>query len=190
MSANSLVRGFNPAVVWVVALCWVTITLDGYDLIVYGAVVPALLRDPSFGPLTPAEAGAIGGYALVGMLLGALTVGTITDLIGPRRIMLVCIAWFSLAMGLCALAPGPALLGLFRFLAGLGLGSVGTQILVNAYVAKHYPVGSRATARGWSLGIGRLGAITGPLLGGLVLSSALGLEWNYYSSWPRACSAP
>ena len=35
-----------------------------------------------------------------------------------------CIAWFSVGMGLVAIAPTPELFGLFRFVAGLGLGGV------------------------------------------------------------------
>jgi DNA-binding IclR family transcriptional regulator len=61
-----------------------------------------------------------------------------------------------------------------------GADSVATQILVNGYVAVHYPASSRATALGWSLGIGRIGAILGPILGGLVAGSALGYQWNFY----------
>jgi AAHS family benzoate transporter-like MFS transporter len=108
---------------WVIALCWVTIIFDGYDLIVYGAVVPSLLEYEPWS-LSPEQAGRIGSYALFGMLIGALIAGTITDLIGRRKIILFCIAWFSLGMGLCAIAPSPELFGLFRFLAGLGLGGV------------------------------------------------------------------
>jgi AAHS family benzoate transporter-like MFS transporter len=108
---------------WVIALCWVTIIFDGYDLIVYGAVVPSLLEYEPWS-LSPEEAGHIGSYALFGMLIGALIAGTVTDLIGRRKIILFCIAWFSLAMGLCAIAPSPELFGLFRFIAGLGLGGV------------------------------------------------------------------
>jgi AAHS family benzoate transporter-like MFS transporter len=107
----------------VIALCWVTIIFDGYDLIVYGAVVPSLLEYDAWA-LSPEQAGRIGSYALFGMLIGALIAGTITDLVGRRKIILFCIAWFSLAMGLCAIAPSPELFGLFRFLAGLGLGGV------------------------------------------------------------------
>ena len=84
---------------WVIALCWVTIIFDGYDLIVYGAVVPSLLEYEAWN-LSPEEAGRIGSYALFGMLIGALIAGTITDLVGRRKIILFCIAWFSLAMGL------------------------------------------------------------------------------------------
>ena len=108
---------------WVIALCWVTIIFDGYDLIVYGAVVPSLLEYEPWS-LSPEQAGHIGSYALFGMLIGALIAGTITDLVGRRKIILFCIAWFSLAMGLCAIAPTPELFGLFRFIAGLGLGGV------------------------------------------------------------------
>ena len=115
--------GYNRTTLGVVAICFASIVFDGYDLIVYGTVVPALLEYRDWD-LTAVEAGAIGSYALIGMLFGAMMVGTITDIVGRRKIMLICISWFSLFMGLCALAPSPELLGLFRFIAGLGLGGV------------------------------------------------------------------
>jgi AAHS family benzoate transporter-like MFS transporter len=109
--------------VGVFALCWVAIIFDGYDLIVYGTVIPSLLAEPSWN-LSPAEAGRIASWTLVGMLVGALTVGSITDIVGRRRIMIACIVFFSVMMGLCALATGPEMLAILRFLAGLGLGGV------------------------------------------------------------------
>ncbi|MFI7129344.1 MFS transporter [Nonomuraea sp. NPDC050153] len=107
----------------VVAICFASIVFDGYDLIVYGSVVPNLLADKSWH-LSPAQVGAIGSYALMGMLIGALVAGVITDIVGRRKIVIASVTWFSLAMILCALAPSPELLGLFRFVAGLGLGGV------------------------------------------------------------------
>jgi AAHS family benzoate transporter-like MFS transporter len=107
----------------VVAICFVSIVFDGYDLIVFGSVVPSLLKHPGWD-LTPAQIGAIGSYALVGMLIGALAAGAVTDVVGRRKIVLISIAWFSVAMALCAMAPSPELLGLFRFVGGLGLGGV------------------------------------------------------------------
>ena len=38
----------------------------------------------------------------------------------------------------------------------------------------------RATGIGWTLGVGRLGGVLGPFVGGLVLASSLGLNWNFY----------
>ena len=107
----------------VIGLCFATIVFDGYDLIVYGSVVPKLLEYEPWG-LTPQRVGNIGSLALAGMLIGALAVGTLTDLIGRRKVLLGCLVWFSLAMGLCAVAPSAGMFAAARFLAGLGLGGV------------------------------------------------------------------
>jgi MFS transporter, AAHS family, benzoate transport protein len=107
----------------VLGLCFATIVFDGYDLIVYGSVVPKLLEYESWG-LTPQRVGNIGSLALAGMLIGALAVGALTDLIGRRKVLLGCLVWFSLAMGACAVAPSAGLFAAARFLAGLGLGGV------------------------------------------------------------------
>jgi MFS transporter, AAHS family, benzoate transport protein len=108
---------------WVLGLCFATIVFDGYDLIVYGSVVPNLLAYKAWA-LTPQTVGAIGSLALTGMLFGALTVGTLTDFVGRRKALIACLTWFSVAMGLCAVAPNPGAFAAFRFLAGLGLGGV------------------------------------------------------------------
>src|SRR5688572_24418761 len=107
----------------VLGLCFATIVFDGYDLIVYGSVVPELL---DYGPwaLTPQRVGNIASLGLAGMLVGALGVGALTDLIGRRKVLLGCLVWFSLAMGLCAVAPSAGVFAAARFLAGLGLGGV------------------------------------------------------------------
>lgn len=114
----------RSAGLWVVAICLVTIIFDGYDLIVYGAVVPALTAPASEWHLTLPQAGAIGSYALIGMVVGTLIVGALTDILGRRKIMLASITWFSVAMGLTALAPNPEIFGLMRFVTGVGLGGV------------------------------------------------------------------
>ena len=76
-------------VVWVVGLATLGLIFDGYDLVVYGAVVPTFLRDPSqIGHVSPAMAGALGSYALVGVLVGALLAGAVGDIIGRRKVML------------------------------------------------------------------------------------------------------
>ena len=113
----------SHAGLWVVAICFVTIVFDGYDLIVYGAVVPSLLKNPDWH-LTAGQAGAIGSYALTGMVIGTLCVGALTDIVGRRRIMFASIIWFSLAMGATAMAPSAEAFGVLRFVTGLGLGGV------------------------------------------------------------------
>lgn len=114
---------WRPVTLVVLAICGITVIADGYDVVVYGAVIPSLLHERGWD-LTPARAGLIGSVALIGMLVGATTLGTLTDILGRRRMLIACVTWFSALTGLCAIAPSPDVFGVFRFLAGLGLGGV------------------------------------------------------------------
>lgn len=107
----------------VVAVCFAAIIFDGYDLIIYGSTIPALLAYEPWS-LSRGEVGAIGSYALLGMFFGAIAAGTLTDRFGRRRLFLGCLICYSAAMVAVATAPTPELLGLFRFIAGLGFGGI------------------------------------------------------------------
>ena len=72
-----------PVTLLVLAICGIAIVADGYDVVIYGAVIPSLLHEHGWG-LTPADAGLIGSFALMGMLIGATSVGTLTDTLGRR----------------------------------------------------------------------------------------------------------
>jgi len=70
-SASSVVSDspdrLTPTVWWILSMATVGLVFDGYDLVVYGAVVSTFLRDASqIGPITPAVAGALGSQALFG----------------------------------------------------------------------------------------------------------------------------
>jgi MFS transporter, AAHS family, benzoate transport protein len=53
-------------------------------------------------------------------------------------------------------------------------------VLVYALVSGNHPPQVRATALGWSAGAGRVGAIVGPLLAGLLVSAGLAFPWGFY----------
>ena len=130
------------SVLWVVALSTAALVFDGYDLVVYGTVVPTLLSEPQhLGAVTPEQAGALGSYALIGVLVGALTAGAVGDRIGRRRIMLVNLAWFSIGMGATAVSGSLQTFGLFRFLTGIGVGAL--VATVGALVAEFAAPGQR-----------------------------------------------
>ncbi len=122
---------------WVVPLAWTAVLLDGFDLVVLGTVLPALLRDHVWG-LTPGTASVISTFGLLGMMIGAMTIGTITDIIGRRKALIIAVTAFSAFTALCAISPSAFVFGLFRFLAGLGLGGcLPTAIaLVTEYARK------------------------------------------------------
>ena len=110
---------------WVVALSTAALVFDGYDLVVYGTVVPTLLADRGqLGALSPQQAGALGSYALVGVMVGALAAGAVADVIGRRAVILINLAWFSAGMGLTAIAQSLTTFGIFRFITGIGVGAL------------------------------------------------------------------
>ncbi|WP_219416795.1 MFS transporter [Pseudonocardia nigra] len=174
MSADSAVNPRERHAGWVAPLCWSAVALEGFDLVVLGVVLPPLLRDAEWG-LTPATASLISVAALVGVMVGALAVGTITDVIGRRKAMLLTVTSFSVLTLLCAFAPDPVTFALLRFVAGLGLGGVlpVALALVNEY-AREGRGGSATT----TLMTGyHVGAVATSLLGILVIEE-LGLGWR------------
>jgi AAHS family 4-hydroxybenzoate transporter-like MFS transporter len=58
--------------------------------------------------------------------------------------------------------------------AYVGAVIVGGQIAMNAVTASYYPAAIKSTGVGWALGVGRIGSIAGPLIGGFLL----GLGWQ------------
>ncbi|MBR1219203.1 MFS transporter [Bradyrhizobium sp. U87765 SZCCT0131] len=109
--------------VLVVALCWIAIFSEGYDVGVLGAILPALATDASW-KLTPLELGALGSYTLLGMLAGGLLSGMLSDLYGRKPLFVGCLTLFAACMVVTAWSPTPAWFGISRFIAGLGLGGI------------------------------------------------------------------
>ncbi|MDJ0396404.1 MFS transporter [Rhodococcus sp. G-MC3] len=113
-----------PAYISVAVLAFIAVSADGYDLAIFGAAIPDLLAYPTWD-LTPARVGVIASTAIIGMCIGSITAGLLADRYGARRLFLACVTWFSVAMILCAAAPTAELLGVARFVAGIGLGGLG-----------------------------------------------------------------
>lgn len=103
--------------------CWLAILAEGYDVGVLGAVLPALAEYKEWN-LSPLALGGLGSYALVGMLIGALFIGTLSDLVGRKKMLLASMAIFTVTQAGAAWAPTPELFGLFRLIGGLGMGGV------------------------------------------------------------------
>ncbi len=119
----------------VVCLCALLLIFDGYDLFIYGVVLPVIMQE--WG-LTPLQAGALGSYALFGMMFGALIFGTLADRIGRKKGIAICFVLFSGATVLNGFASTPTEFGIFRFLAGLGCGGLMPNVvaLMNEYAPK------------------------------------------------------
>ena len=126
---------FSPFHWMVMALCGLLLVFDGYDLFIYGVVLPVIMKE--WG-LTPLQAGALGSYALFGMMFGALIFGSLADRIGRKKGIAICFALFSVATILNGFASSPSEFGIYRFIAGLGCGGLmpNAVALMNEYAPK------------------------------------------------------
>ncbi|TQJ39668.1 AAHS family benzoate transporter-like MFS transporter [Arthrobacter sp. SLBN-112] len=134
--------GFPRRSMLAVLVCWLLVVFDGYDLIVYGTVQGSLINDTGWG-LTKATAGTIGSMAFIGMMIGAVFAGRMSDTWGRRRTIIGCAIVFSVFTIFCAFAPSAPVFGGLRLLAGIGLG--GLVPSANALVAELVPEKWRST---------------------------------------------
>lgn len=111
----------------------------------------------------------------VGGFFGGLAAGWLIDRTSAH---LVLLAGFALDAVLTAMiGQVDASTVNILTLAGLaGFAVVGSQTGMTALAAKVYPTEIRAAGVGWGLGVGRLGAVLSPLLGGFALAA----------HWPRS----
>ncbi len=106
-------------------------------------------------------------------IVGAFIIGPLMDRFGPYRVMgllFVVGAGFSLFLGLSLSWTAAALIAAASF--GSGFCTSGVQKGGNALSVYFYPTALRSTGLGWGLGIGRIGAILGPLAVGYLLTAA------------------
>ncbi|PGY12102.1 MFS transporter [Bacillus sp. AFS031507] len=136
------------------------ISFDGYDLVVYGTVVPTLIEKWN---LSPVEAGAIGTYGLFGMMFGAILFGTLADRIGRKNVIAITLVLFSFFTFLCGFAETPTVFSTFRFLAGLGLGGIMPNVI--ALLTDYAPKTMRSMIVSIVLCGYSIGGILAPLLG-------------------------
>lgn len=115
--------------------CSLLLIFDGYDLFVYGAVLPVLMQQWHMSAL---EAGALVGYALFGMMLGAVLFGTLADQVGRKKSIAVCCLLFSMATLVTGFTTNPVEFGVCRFIAGLGCGGLMPNVvaLMNEYAPR------------------------------------------------------
>ncbi|NLY17282.1 MAG: MFS transporter [Gammaproteobacteria bacterium] len=107
---------------WLILIvCSMLMIFDGYDLFIFGVVLPVVMNE--WG-LTPVQAGALGSYSLFGMMFGALLLGMLADKIGRKRGIIVAFVVFSVATFLNGFATNTTEFGLARFFAGLGCGGL------------------------------------------------------------------
>ncbi|MFM0758341.1 MFS transporter [Paraburkholderia strydomiana] len=151
---------FNRFHLLLLSWCALIIIFDGYDLAVVGIALPSIMRDMG---VTPTNAGFMVSSALLGMMIGAVFLGTIADRIGRVPAIVICLLLFSIFTATAGLTSDPVTFGIARFLAGLGIGGVMPNVV--AQMTEYSPRKIRSTMvtlmfSGYSVG-GMLAALVG-----------------------------
>ncbi|ENV37133.1 hypothetical protein F959_01941 [Acinetobacter venetianus RAG-1 = CIP 110063] len=152
---------------WTILLwCLLIIIFDGYDLVIYGVVLPLLMQEWS---LTSVQAGMLASTALCGMMFGAMLFGALADKIGRKNVILICVTFFSGFTFLGAFASSPFEFGILRFLAGLGIGGVMPNLV--ALTSEYAPKRIRSTLVGTMFSGYAIGGILSALIGSYLVES-------------------
>jgi MFS transporter, AAHS family, 4-hydroxybenzoate transporter len=147
-------------------LIWVVYFMNLLNLYFLNSWLPTIISDANI-PVTT----AINLTALfqIGGIGGALVLGAVLDRYFSFWILAASYLWAAVCV-LFIGAAGESTLLLGITIASAGLGIIGGQNAVHSLTAAFYPTAIRSTGVGWALGIGRIGSIVGPVLGGLLLA--------------------
>ncbi|MGZ5870719.1 MAG: MFS transporter [Bradyrhizobium sp.] len=150
-------------------LLWVVFFMSLLDLYFLSNWLPTVLNDLG---ASVSEAAAIGSMLQVGGVAGTFALGSIIDRFSFRALALVYFVAVFAVGAIGQLGHSAVFVTMAIFAAGFCV--VGGQIAANALAAGFYPTSVRATGVGWALGIGRVGSIVGPLVGGALLT----MKWS------------
>jgi len=132
---------------------WAGWTLDGMDSVIYALVLNPALTEllPRSGiEASPANVGWAGSILFALFLIGwglSLVWGPIADRFGRSRVLACTIFVYAIFTGFAALSQNVWQLGLFRLLAGIGIG--GEWALAGTYVAEAWPEDRRKMGAGY-----------------------------------------
>jgi MFS family permease len=132
---------------------WTGWTLDGMDSFIYALVLSPALTEllPKSGMAsTPGNVGFVGSVMFAIFLVGwglAFIWGPIADRFGRVRVLAASVLVYAVFTGAAACAENVWQLGLFRLLAGIGIG--GEWALAGTYVAEAWPEDRRKMGAGY-----------------------------------------
>lgn len=113
----------------------------------------------------------------VGGMVGSILGGYLADRYNLKYVLMVMLLIGAVSLSLLSFQFSSVVL--YVLIACAGAASIGSQIMLLAYMAKFYPANIRTTGIGWGLGMGRVGAILGPILTGWLLAMQLPHVYNF-----------
>ncbi len=108
---------------------------------------------------------------------GSVLLGAVADRIGLAKVIFGAFVTGAAAiMSLSIVWPLPVT---YTIVAIAGVGSVSAAVIASSYAANYFPPALRATALGCFISFSRIGAVCGPMIGGLIAQHELNIAWNF-----------
>lgn len=146
-------------------LLWIVFFASLLDLFLLANWLPTVFHDAGISLSLSVIATALfqgGGVA------GTLALGRVVDRFGVYRVLTAI--YFLGGIFVALLGHLQAIGAIMACTFGAGIGIIGGQTGANVVAALIYPTYIRSTGVGWALGIGRIGSIVGPVIGGIMLA--------------------
>jgi AAHS family 4-hydroxybenzoate transporter-like MFS transporter len=179
-----VVHLFDGGRAWVTLALWTLFFMSLLDLFLLSNWLPTVLNDLG---ASVSVAAVVGSMLQVGGVIGAFALGRFIDRFSFRALALT---YFAAAIAVAAIGfsgHSIPLAAIAIFCAGFCI--VGGQGACNALSATSYPTTIRSTGVGWALGIGRVGSIVGPLVGGIMLTRQISHELVFVAAAvPALCA--
>jgi AAHS family benzoate transporter-like MFS transporter len=147
-------------------------------MVIYGlgTWLPQLMRKLGY------DLGSSLSFLAVFMLssaIGGIVIGRIGDMIGARKTIVGGYVIGALAVSGLTIKGG--LIVNYVLVALAGFGSIGVAMVQLGFIANYYKAHARASATGWAVGIGRFGAMSGPMVGAYLAAQNVDVKWNFFA---------
>ena len=152
---------------------WVIFFFSLFGMYMLTSWLPSVFTDRGWPPARAIQSAAM---FQLGGIFGGLIIGWFIDRKGPFLVLAVAFALAALFTGAIGAVAG-TMGQTMAIIAFAGAAVVGAQLGMTSLAAGVYPTHARATGVGWGLGVGRLGAVISPTVGGL----AIGAGWSQQS---------
>jgi MFS family permease len=113
----------------------------------------------------------------LGAIVGIPVQGYFSSRFGLKKSIGTLLLITAILLGIFGLFSGSNLILVVLFF--LGFGVQGSFVGLYAVAARMYPTAFRSTGVGWAIGMGRLGGIIGPVLGGLLVGLGFGMAQSF-----------
>lgn len=145
--------------VLVIAFLGLLNATDGFDVLAISFAAPSIAQELG---LTPARLGLLFSSGFMGMAFGAFVLAPVSDALGRKPVLLLCLSLMTVGMFLTAQAQSFAALTACRFGVGIGVGAM--LPTVNTLVAEF----ANARRRGLAVSVAQTGFGVGGLVGGVI----------------------